>query len=96
MMHQKDTSKLFDLYSLSDEKATVVTNMIYRREGAASLVINDKTLWITGGLYDDETSSEWLLSSSEFVKIGESTTLGPVLPNAQAKSLNISHTVGYF
>ena len=92
-MHQKDISKLVDLYSLSDEKATVVTNMIYRRREAASLVLNDKTLWITGGMYKDET--DWVLSSSEFVKIGESIQ-GPFLPTSMAKSLNISHAVGYF
>ena len=92
-MHQKDISKLVDLYSLSDEKATVVTNMIYRRREAASLVLNDKTLWITGGMYEDET--DWVLSSSEFVKIGESIQ-GPFLPTSMAKSLNISHAVGYF
>ena len=78
---------------MSDEKATVVTNMIYRREGAASLVLNDKTLWITGGIYVDERP--WLLSSSEIVKIGESIQ-GPFLPTSMAKSLNMSHTVGYF
>ena len=95
MMHQRDISKLFDLYSLSDEKPTVVTNMIYRRRRAASLVLNDETLWITGGMFDDETYNDALLSSSEFIKIGESIQ-GPFLPTSMAKSLNISHTVGYF
>ena len=95
MMHQKDISELFDLYSLSDEKATVVTNMIYGRKRAASLVLNDEALWITGGMFDDETYNDALLSSSEFIKIGESIQ-GPVLPTSMAKSLNISHTVGYF
>ena len=94
MMHQRDISKLFDLYSLSDEKPTVVTNMIYRRRRAASLVLNDETLWITGGMFDDETYNDALLSSSEFIKIGESIQ-GPFLPTSMAKSLNISHTVGY-
>ena len=75
---------------MSDEKATVVTNMIYRREGAASLVLNDETLWITGGMYEYENGN--LLSSSEFVKVGESKE-GPFLPTSMAKSLNISHTV---
>ena len=80
-----------ECYSLSGEEATVVTHMSVKRRGAASLVLNDKTLWITGG-YDE---FNLLLSSSEFIKIGESIQ-GPFLPTSMAKSLNISHTVGYF
>ena len=62
--------KLTDLYSLSGEKATVVTHMSFKREGAASLVLNDKILWITGGKYEAEYDQ--FLASTEFVKIGES------------------------
>ena len=65
-----------ECYSLSGEEATVVTHMSVKRRGAASLVLNDKILWITGGNYKDEILH--VLSSSEFVKIGESLP-GPSL-----------------
>ena len=40
-----------ECYSLTSEKAMLVTHMSVGRGYAASIVINDNTLWVTGG-YD--------------------------------------------
>ena len=68
---------------MSGEEAAVVTRMSVKRGGAASLVINDKTLWVTGGIYKVTSGVYYnllnhILSSSDFVKIGESIP-GPFL-----------------
>ena len=36
-------------YSMTSEKVTQVTYMSNRRQYAASIVLNDDTLWVTGG-----------------------------------------------
>ena len=42
-------SSVDECYSLTSGKATLVTHMSVSRRHAASVVINDNTLWITGG-----------------------------------------------
>jgi hypothetical protein len=42
-----------ECYSLTSEKATLVTHMSVGRYLAASIVINDNTLWVTGGYNND-------------------------------------------
>ena len=57
-------------YSLtSNEKRTLVTHMSVGRSSAASVVINNDTLWVTGGY----------TASTEYVTLTE-TILGPDLP----------------
>ena len=38
-----------ECYSLTSQKATLVTHMSVARNNPASIVINDNTLWVTGG-----------------------------------------------
>ena len=44
-----DTWYVDECYSLTSEKATLVTHMSVGRQFAASIVLNDNTLWVTGG-----------------------------------------------
>ena len=44
-----DGSYVDECYSLTSEKATLVTHMSVGRQYAASVVINDNILWVTGG-----------------------------------------------
>ena len=64
-----------ECYSLTSEKATFVTHMSVWRLNAASIVINDNTLWVTGGY------NGWYggtLASTEYVTV-TGTMLGPDL-----------------
>ena len=68
--------EIFDeCYSLTAQKATFVTHMSVRRYWAASIVIRNKYLWITGG-YD---GGGLYLSSTELVNVHGSIA-GPDLP----------------
>ena len=67
-------NKIDECYSLTSEKATLVTHMSVWRYSAASIVINDNTLWVTGG-----NSNNGLLASTEYVKM-TGTMPGPDLP----------------
>ena len=62
-----------DCFSLTSEKATLVTHMSVARDVAASIVLNGNTLWITGGYPP--------LASTEYVTI-TGTLAGPDLPMA--------------
>ena len=62
-----------ECYSLTSEKATLVTHMSVGRYSAASIVLNDNTLWVTGGYYYGS------LASTEYVTV-TGTMLGPDLP----------------
>ena len=53
-----------ECYSLTSEKATLVTHMSVGRYSAASIVINDNTLWVTGGRFGGE-----YLASTEYVTV---------------------------
>ena len=66
-----------ECYSLTSEKATLVTHMSVERQYAASIVINDNTLWVTGGLTGG--SIGFRLASTEYVT-ETGTMLGPDLP----------------
>ena len=65
-----------ECYSLTSEKATLVTSTSVKRFGAVSIVINDNTLWVTGGF-----SSGYRLTSTEYVTV-TGTMPGPDLPIA--------------
>jgi hypothetical protein len=69
----KGGSLVDECYSLTFDKATLVTHMSVGRAYAASIVLNDKTLWITGGY-----GGEYLASTEYVTVIG--TMLGPDLP----------------
>ena len=68
-------SQVDECYSLTSEKATLVTHMSVGRHWAASIVINDNTLWVTGG------SDGGYLASTEYVDL-MGTMPGPDLPMA--------------
>ena len=64
-------------YSLTSEKATLVTHMSVKRGGAASIVFNDNALWVTGGF----NHNIGVLNSTEYVTMTK-TMPGPDLPMA--------------
>ena len=64
-----------ECYSLTSEKVTLVTHMSVGRYQATSIVLNDNTLWITGG------SNDGLLASTEYVRM-TGTMPGPDMPMA--------------
>ena len=63
-------------YSLTSQHVTSITHMSVGRSFAASIVLNENTLWVTGGLGDSG-----LLESTEKITI-TGTSLGPNLPLA--------------
>ena len=69
-----DSSFVDGCYSLTSEKATLVTHMSVVRFFAATIVINDNTLWVTGGI-----GIQLIESSTEYVTLTGSM-LGPDLP----------------
>ena len=70
-----DSPSVDECYSLTSEKATLVTHMSVGRVYAASIVINDNILWVTGGY------GGGYLASTEYVTV-TGTMIGPVLPMA--------------
>ena len=76
-----DQSNQFDgCYSLTSEKATIVTQMSVERDYAASIVLDDNILWVTGGS-SSASGVVVQLSSTEYVTLA-GTMLGPNLPQA--------------
>ena len=72
-----DWNSFANCYSLTFEKATLVTHMSVRRSTAASIVFNDNALWITGGFNHNVE----VLASTEYVTMTK-TMSGPDLPIA--------------
>ena len=72
-----DLNHVDECYSLTSEKATLVTHMTVWRARAASIVFNDNALWITGG-YNHYFG---VLASTEYVTMTK-TMPGPDLPIA--------------
>ena len=71
-----------ECYSLTSEKATLFTHMSVGRYLAASIVINDNILWVTGGYYYNVGADGYAyLASTEYVTV-TGTMLGPDLPMA--------------
>ena len=64
-----------ECYSLNGKTATLITHMSAKRIYAASLVIDKKKLWITGGFNSDT----YRLASSEYVTL-QGSEPGPNLP----------------
>ena len=62
-----------DCYSMTSQKVTLVTHMSVKRLYAASIVLNDNTLWVAGGKYSG------IYKSTEYVTIS-GTLPGPDLP----------------
>ena len=75
-----DSNYVDECHSLTSEKTTPLTHMSVNRTGAASIVINDNTLWVTGGHGGGEFASI-ALASTEYVTVA-GTMLGPYLPMA--------------
>ena len=69
-----------ECYSLTSEKATIVTHMSVKRENAASIVLDGNILWVTGG--SGSVSGVVVQhASTEYVTLA-GTMLGPNLPQA--------------
>ena len=64
-----------ECYGLTSEEATLVTQMSVERHNAASIVINDNTLWVTGGYHPPLASTEYVTKTG--------TMPGPDLPMAR-------------
>ena len=60
---------------ITPKTTKILTKMLFKRYDAASVIIREKYLWVSGG--NDGTGT---LSSTEFVEIN--TTAGPELPTA--------------
>ena len=71
-----DSPSVDECYSLTSEKATLVTHMSIERFFPACIVLNDNMLWITGG-YNSYSHS--FLASTEKVTLA-GTMPGPELP----------------
>ena len=67
-----------ECYSLTSEKATLVTHMSVGRSFPVSIVLNEKTLWVTGGSL---SGADAYLVSTEYVTV-TGTMLGPDFPMA--------------
>ena len=65
-----------ECYSLTSEEVTLFTHMSVARYDAASIVLDDKTMWVTGGY-----SYGQQLDSTEYVTV-TGTMPGPDLPLA--------------
>ena len=86
-----DSPSVDECYSLTSEKATLVTHMSIERYFPACIVLNDNTLWITGG-YNSHSNS--FHASTEKVTLA-GTMPGPDLPKAlwQHAMVAINRTV---
>ena len=63
-------------YKITSGKTEIAATMSVERINSASVVINGKLLWVTGGMrYDKEN-----LASSEFIDVDGMTNPGPELP----------------
>ena len=78
----KGGSLVDECYSLTFDKATLVTHMSVGRGYAASIVLNDKTLWVTGGWNDG------YLASTEYVTTA-GTIPGPWMPKVFYKHIMV-------
>ena len=67
-----------ECYSLTSEKATLVTHLSVARHLPASIVLNDNILWVTGGYNLTYNYGEYL-ASTVYVRM-TGTMLGPDLP----------------
>ena len=64
-----------ECYSMTQRDVKLITRMSFKRKDAASIVINDTILWVTGG----ESNEFEVLSSSEYITFNSSSP-GPDLP----------------
>ena len=70
------TQPVDECYSLNGDKSTFVTKMLVKRSSAASIVINETILWVTGG---SGGYYNGFLASSEYIRLSGSSP-GPDLP----------------
>ena len=66
-----------ECYQVTKAMTSFVTKMKSKRDKAASVVLENKKLWIMGGKDDNSK-----LSSSEYIQISSGSTSGPDLPFA--------------
>ena len=79
--HDGGSNNVDECYSLTSKKATLVTHMSVERQYAASIVLNENILWVTGGYSGAYLSSTLGLASTEYVTV-TGTMIGPNLPQA--------------
>ena len=65
-----------ECYSLTSKKTTLVNHMSIGKSDAASIVLNDNTLWVTGGW---NNPYNFIMASNEYFTMA-GTILGPDLP----------------
>ena len=85
------SKKIDECYSLNGETSKFVTKMSVKRWSAASTVLNETILWITGGWGSNER-----LASSEYIRLSGSSP-GPCLPMALSShamiAINTTHSM---
>ena len=78
-----------ECYSLTSKKATLVTHMSVGRLYTASIVLNDNTLWVTGGRFGRicvDQKCNGTLASTENVTLTD--TMGEFVKKKQCKKGN--------
>ena len=82
-----------ECYSLNRETSKFVTKMSVKRRWAASIVLNETILWITGGAGGDNWNH---FASSEYIRLAGSSP-GPDLPMALSGhamiAINATHSM---
>ena len=70
-------SQYFDeCYKVTSNRAVLVGIMSYKRYGAASVVIDHSTLWVTGGYSDIPGNNGFFLASTEFINLDGTFSMG--------------------
>jgi hypothetical protein len=70
---------LDDCFAITDQKLQANVTLTQPRHAAASVVLNNTTLWLTGGFILDSGGYMAVTKSTEFVQLN-GTTPGPDLP----------------
>ena len=70
-------SQYFDeCYKVTSNRAVLVGIMSYKRYGAASVVIDHSTLWVTGGYSDIPGNNGFFSASTEFINLDGTFSMG--------------------
>ena len=81
---------LNECYAMTESSVTLIGHMSVARSGAASLVIDDNMLWVTGGMLVSPPDTDLLLSSTEFITKDGKSLPGPDLPMAMMEHTIVS------
>ena len=87
-IHLENPNEFYDeCYSVTRKNIKLLTKMRRKRFAAASVVMFDTNLWISGGQYD---GSNKYLSSTEFIFLNGTKDVGPELPIALSKHVMVN------